>query len=151
MLPLTCWLHFCYCIPVCVDPPSLQRCCCLFSACYLPEPPSLFQPSCLLDSHPQPILVDGVVPSQMQDSAFAEFHEVPVSTFPQPVEVPRLAHQLHHPPILVPSASLLRVPSVLLSSSLMIVLKTISPSPDPQGTPLITVYQSDFRSPTTTS
>ncbi|KAK4806786.1 hypothetical protein QYF61_005582 [Mycteria americana] len=54
-----------------------------------PGPPGPFLQRCFLGSWPQPVLVQSVIPPQVQDLAFIiVFHEVPASPFLQPFKIP---------------------------------------------------------------
>lgn len=71
-------------------------------------PPGPFPQSCS-PAH-QPVSLQGFIPSQLQDFAlvFAEFHEVPVGPFLQPVKgSPTLQHICCSPPSLTSSANLI--------------------------------------------
>lgn len=108
------------------------------------HPQVLFSRAALNLFIPQPVLIPGVVPTQVQQLAFSlKPHETPMGPLLELVQVPLDAtvssSGMSTAPLnLVSSANFLRVYLISLSMSLMKILTRTGPSTDSWGTALVT-------------
>lgn len=89
-VPLTCWLHCCLHSPVCCYPPLGKGTLLVCTRVVVYQDSEVFFSSAPQPVGPQPVLVQGVIPSLMQDAVcvFVELSRVSVSPLLQSVQTP---------------------------------------------------------------